>query len=292
VGSRAALATWFEPRRSLYPWRGERDPYRVLVSEVMLQQTQAARVIPAYYAFLERFPDVATLAASTRADVLRAWAGLGHNRRAVALWDAARAVNRDHDGLLPREREALERLPGVGAYTAAAVASIAFGHAVPAIDTNARRVVARARLGSEPEHLSAAQISQAAATWLDRTDPGAWNQAVMDLGRELCRPAPRCEACPLARWCRFRRVAATRKPSSPRRRKRSAPFEGSTRQARGRVVAHLRTRRSATLESLAATMGLPLEGAAKVMNGLVADGLVAGGPVARAGRARGRVRLP
>src|SRR5712691_976734 len=108
--SRAALATWFEPRRSLYPGRGERDPYRVLVSEVMLQQTQAARVVPAYGAFLERFPDLASLAAASRADVLRAWGNLGYNRRAVALWRAARAVAGEHGGRMPSEPALLEEL--------------------------------------------------------------------------------------------------------------------------------------------------------------------------------------
>ncbi len=284
----AALADWFEPRRSLYPWRGERDAYRVLVSEVMLQQTQAARVAAAYPPFLERFPDVAAVASASRADVLRAWAGLGYNRRAVALWEAARDVLRLHGGAVPSEPAELERLPGIGPYTAAAVASIAFGRPVPAIDTNVRRVVARARLGAEPHEVGARRIRDAAGSWLDRTDPGGWNQAVMDVGREACRPVPWCDACPLSSGCRFR--AAGRPPSSPARG--GAPFEGSTRQARGRVVAHLRTRRAATLQSLAGAAGLPLDHTARLVRGLVADGLVAAGPAATAGRGNGRVRLP
>ena len=289
MGTRAALKAWFEPRRPLYPWRGERDPYRILVSEVMLQQTQAARVVPYYVAFVGRFPDPAALAAASRADVLRAWAGLGYNRRAVALHRAARAVVERHDGVIPCERAELQALPGVGPYTAAAVASIAFGRPVPAIDTNARRVVARARLGAEPHEVAARQVREAAGSWLDRADPGSWNQAVMDLGRERCRPAPRCEDCPLAAWCRFR-LAGRR--ASPGRGQRSGRFEGSNRQVRGQVVAGLLKGGSATMGSLAASAGLPLGRMTGVVEGLVADGLVAAGSAALAGRAGGRVRLP
>ena len=289
MGTRAALKAWFEPRRPLYPWRGERDPYRILVSEVMLQQTQAARVVPYYVAFVGRFPDPAALAAASRADVLRAWAGLGYNRRAVALHRAARAVVERHDGVIPCEGAELEALPGVGPYTAAAMASIAFGRPVPAIDTNVRRVVARARLGAEPHEVAARQVREAAGSWLDRADPGSWNQAVMDLGRERCRPAPRCEGCPLAEWCRFR-LAGRR--ASAGRGQRSGRFEGSNRQVRGRVVAGLLKGGSATLGSLAASARLPLGRMTGVVEGLVADGLVAAGPAALAGRAGGRVRLP
>ena len=289
MGTRAALKAWFEPRRPLYPWRGERDPYRILVSEVMLQQTQAARVVPYYVAFVSRFPDPAALAAASRADVLRAWAGLGYNRRAVALHRAARAVVERHDGVIPCERAELQALPGVGPYTAAAVASIAFGRPVPAIDTNMRRVVARARLGAEPHEVAARRVREAAGSWLDRADPGSWNQAVMDLGRERCRPAPRCEGCPLAEWCRFR-LAGRR--ASAGRGQRSGRFEGSNRQVRGRVVAGLVKGGSATMGFLAASAGLPLGRMTGVVEGLVADGLVAAGPAALAGRAGGRVRLP
>src|SRR6266702_2255969 len=215
MGTRAALAAWFEPRRSLYPWRGERDPYRVLVSEVMLQQTQATRVVPSYLVFVDRFPDLASLAAATRRDVLLAWAGLGYNRRAVALHEAARAVVERHGGAIPCEPPELEALPGIGAYTAAAVASIAFGRPVPAIDTNVRRVVARARLGAEPHEVTASQVRDAAWSWLERADPGGWNQAVMDMGRESCRPAPRSNACPLAGGCRFHVQGRDPSPQRP-----------------------------------------------------------------------------
>ncbi|MDP9301403.1 MAG: A/G-specific adenine glycosylase, partial [Actinomycetota bacterium] len=199
---RRALRAWYRPRREGYPWRRDGiGPYAVLVSEVMLQQTQAARVASTFDGFLRRFPDVASLAAASRGDVLRAWSGLGYHRRAVALHEAARAIVRSHDGTVPRDLGALQHLPGVGPYTAAAVAAIAFGRPVVAMDVNVRRVTSRVALGREPEDLDDPRIAAAARVLLDRRDPGAWNQAMMDLGREVCRPAPRCEVCPLERWC-------------------------------------------------------------------------------------------
>ncbi|HEY7660468.1 MAG TPA: A/G-specific adenine glycosylase [Actinomycetota bacterium] len=283
------LLAWYRTRRDAYPWRETTDPYAVLVSEVMLQQTQAARVVPAYVAFLRRFPTVHALARAPRRSVLRAWAGLGYNRRAVALSEAARIVVSDHGGSIPREPDTLLRLPGVGPYTAAAVASIAFGRAEAAVDTNVRRVVARARLGVEGHEAAPAQIRARAQAWLDPRAPGDWNQAVMDLGHEVCRPrAPRCDRCPIARGCRFR--ASGRVPVSGARRQ--GAFEGSGRQVRGAVVRVLRSRRSLSLGGLAARTGFPLDRIGAAVSGLAADGIVAAGPAALAGRARGRVRLP
>ena len=283
--ARAALWRWYQGRRGAYPWRAVRDPYRILVSEVMLQQTQAARVVPAYRAFVRTFPTIRSLAAATRADVLRAWAGLGYNRRAVALHRAARKVVEDHGGTLPSDPVELRRLSGVGPYTAAAVASIAFGVPVPAIDTNVARVVRRAVLGHEGAEPG--ELARAASAWLDRHDPGGWNQAVMDLGREVCRPVPRCDECPLARMCAFRTSGSA---VAPPRRRQSA-FQGSARQLRGAIVQVLRDRRSVTLETVATVTGRPLGEVAVVVAGLTAEGLVRPGPGALAGSPRGRVRL-
>jgi A/G-specific adenine glycosylase len=213
VKGQAALRRWFAARRRAYPWRGARDPYRILVSEVMLQQTQATRVVPSYRAFVRRFPTIRALVAASRADVLRAWAGLGYNRRAVALHEAARTVVVERRGRLPAEPAALRRLPGMGPYTAAAVASIAFDVPVPAVDTNGARVARRFVLGRDDA--GGPEVDRVAEAWLDRRDPGEWNQAVMDLGREVCRPVPRCEVCPLARMCAFRQGAATTTPRRP-----------------------------------------------------------------------------
>jgi A/G-specific adenine glycosylase len=246
----------------------------------MLQQTQARRVEPLFVAFLRRFPSVRTLAASSRADVLRAWAGLGYNRRAVALHRAAQAVVAEHGGRVPTEAAALRRLPGVGSYTAAAVASIAGGAPVAAIDVNVRRIVGRVGFGADGA--PAAAVDAAATRWLDPDDPGGWNQALMDLGREHCRAKPRCADCPLARWCRWCRSGASRGPVSPARRQ--GPFEGSMRQLRGRVVDVLRSRSSAGAGSIARETGFPSERVESALDGLVRDGVVV-----RAGRS---FRLP
>ena len=184
AGAREALRAWYRPRRRSYAWRRTRDPYAVLVSEVMLQQTQAPRVEPLFVPFLERFPTVEVLAEASRADVLRAWAGLGYHRRAVRLHEAARAIVREHDGRVPQDVATLLTLPGVGPYTVAAVASIAFGDRAAAVDVNVARVVARVRRGREPDEVSHAEVTAEANAWIDPDDPGAWNQAVMDLGRE------------------------------------------------------------------------------------------------------------
>jgi A/G-specific adenine glycosylase len=267
---RAAVLAWYRPRPHDYPWRTSHpDPYAVLVSEVMLQQTQAARVAPAYRAFLERFPDVRALASAARAELLRAWGGLGYPRRALALREAARAIVRDHDGRVPADVPALRALPGVGPYTAAAVASIAFGLPVAAVDTNVRRITARVVHGADPDGIPARLLQADADTMVDPVEPGEWNQALMDLGRFVCRPAPRCAECPLAGDCRFAleggvpRLAGRRQPA----------FEGSERQARGRVLAVLRERGGASVGEIAATTGMPLERTSRAAAGLAGDGL-------------------
>jgi A/G-specific adenine glycosylase len=281
-----ALLDWYRPRAARYPWRLQPDPYRVLVSEIMLQQTQAARVAPAFERFVEAFPDVSALASAHLADVLRAWGSLGYNRRAVSLHAAAQEVLARHGGRVPSDLGVLRSLPGVGPYTAAAVASIGFRQVVPAIDTNVARVVRRVRLGAD--EASAAEVSDAAASWIDRTDPGGWNQALMDLGRELCRPAPRCDRCPLARRCAFRRAGAT----PVRMGRRQPPFDGSFRQVRGAIVRALRSRTSASLSELARELDQPLDRVAEAARALSDDGVIHAGPAARGGRPRGRVRLP
>ena len=278
---------WFASRERAYPWRATRDPYRIWVSEVMLQQTQAARVASAFAAFVERFPSVTALASSSRRDVLRAWDGLGYHRRPVALSDAARVVVRDHEGRLPTDPLALRRLPGVGPYTAAAVASIAFGVPVAAIDTNVRRIVARVHLGVEADGASPGDVAELATAWLDRSDPGRWNQALMDLGREVCRPRPRCDRCPLAVDCRF---LAEGLPLRPTRRKQG-PFRGSTREVRGAIVRVLRPAGSLTLGRLVAETGFAIERVVPSVTALAGEGIVAAGPAAIAGSPRGRVRL-
>jgi A/G-specific adenine glycosylase len=267
---REALRGWYAPRRGAYPWRETRDPYAIWVSEVMLQQTQAARVVPAYRSFLRRFPTVRSLAAAPRRDVVTEWAGLGYNRRAVRLSEAARAIDTAHDGRIPRTKDELLELPGVGPYTAAAVASMGFGEPVAVVDTNVRRVVARVHLGIEGHEVPSKETSRLADAWLDREDPATWNQAVMDLGREVCRPKPHCEVCPLAGVCRFRLSGAIAR----RGPKRQGPFEGSTRQVRGAVVSTLRSHPWRTPARLASESGFPIDRVDAAVETLVADGLV------------------
>jgi A/G-specific adenine glycosylase len=247
----------------------------------MLQQTQASRVEPIFERFLATFPDVGALADAARADVLRSWAGLGYNRRAVALHEAARMIIRQHGGRIPRSVDTLIRLPGVGPYTAAAVASIGYGDPVVAMDGNVRRVVARVVHGAEPDEVHAADLARDAQAWLDPSSPGEWNQALMDVGRLFCRATPRCESCPLAPECRFR-GAGRHGRSSGRRQSR---FEGSPRQVRGAMVQRLRSVRSASAEALAERTGHSVAEVETATASLVAEGLVE--------RTRsGRFRLP
>jgi A/G-specific adenine glycosylase len=278
---------WFASRERAYPWRTTRDPYRIWVSEVMLQQTQADRVVPAFEAFVERFPTVHELGAASRRDVLRAWGALGYPRRAVALSDAARILVRDFGGHLPADPPALRRLPGVGPYTAAAVASIAYGTPVAAIDTNVRRIVARVHLGVEGDDAASREVAELAEAWLDRDHPGRWNQALMDLGREVCRPRPRCERCPLANMCRFRATGLRLRPA----RRKQEPFEGSVRQVRGAIVRSLRARDPMTVGGLIAETGFSVERIVPSIAALAREGIVSAGTAALAGSPRGRVRL-
>ena len=226
AGRAAALLAWYAAVRRPLPWRFTRDPYALLVSEVMLQQTQAARVVPYWEAWIARWPEPASLAAAPARDVLRAWSGLGYNRRAPALQRAAAVVARDG---WPDD---LETLPGVGAYTAAAVASFAWDAPIPAVDTNARRVLGR-WAGVDlalPGARAAAAPEQAAAG-----DPAAWNQAMMELGATVCRArAADCYACPVAAWGASAGRVEVPARAAPRSRKR---FEDTDRWARGRVVA-------------------------------------------------------
>ena len=254
----------------------------------MLQQTQVARVELVFEGFLQRFPDVGSLADASRAEVLRAWGRLGYPRRAVALHRAAAEIVRVHDGEVPHDPSVLRTLPGIGDYTAAAVASLGFGEPVAAIDTNVRRVWARVDLASEADEVSPRVLGEAATAWLDRRRPSAWNQAVMDLGREVCRPTPHCDVCPLRPWCAFAASGRVGRPSS----RRQPRFEGSLRQVRGAVLAALRDRSPRTFGGLSRATGTPPERLVDAVRGLHRDGVVDASAGALEGRDRGRVSLP
>lgn len=195
-----SLLCWYDSSRRDLPWRKTRDPYRIWVSETMLQQTRVAAVLDYYRRFLERFPNVTALAAAREPDVLAAWSGLGYYRRARAMHSAAKIVISELHGQFPRTPEELERLPGIGRYTAAAISSIAFGRQAAVVDGNVERVLSRL-LGEE---LRDRKESWSHATaLLNEVRPGDWNQAMMELGATTCLPVdPKCMVCPVRKWCK------------------------------------------------------------------------------------------
>jgi A/G-specific adenine glycosylase len=262
-------------RRDL-PWRRTRDPWAVLVSEVMLQQTQVARVVPAWRSFLERWPTVSALAAAELADVLVAWQGLGYPRRARALWALARRVEAEHGGAIPSDPVALLALPGVGPYTARAVLAFAFeADGVGVLDTNTARVLARAVAGrrmarSEAQALADALSPPGGSWW--------WNQAMLDLGALHCAPArPRCATCPLLTTCRW---VASGGPDpatgSAGVSVRQAPFRGSDRQVRGAILRALGAGplRGDELEAAVRPVCDDPRRVVRLLDALAADGLV------------------
>lgn len=265
---------WWTARGRDLPWRATRDPWAVLVCEVMAQQTQAERVAVRWGPFLERFPTPAACAAAPVGDVLRAWSGLGYNRRAVALHACATAVVERHGGALPRSLDDLLALPGIGPYTARAVAAFAFEDDHGVVDTNTARV--HARWAGRP--LAARAVQAVADDSVPAGRAWAWNQALLDLGATVCRRrAPACGSCPVVDGCAWA-VAGWPAPdpadgtygvSGGQSR-----FAGSDRQGRGRLVEALRAG-PVPQAALAATMGWPddPERAERVAATVVRDGL-------------------
>jgi len=222
---RRCLLEWFAGHRRALPWRREPTPYRVWVSETMLQQTQVATVLPYYERFLARFPTVQTLAAADLADVLKVWEGMGYYRRAHNLHRAAQIVVRDYNGELPSDEAALLALPGIGRYTAGAIRALAFGLPVPVVDGNVRRVLARLDDIATPveEPATGERLWARAAELVDPERPGDFNQALMELGATLCRPRrPACDRCPLAAFC-LARARGTQEQRPVRRPRRQPP---------------------------------------------------------------------
>ena len=279
TGLQEAVLAWYATSRRDLPWRDIDDAYAVLVSEIMLQQTQVSRVIAAYHSFLERFPDVGSLAAAPRAQVLQAWKGLGYNRRAVALHRAAQAIVEDHAGVVPADIATLQALPGVGAYTARAVVAFAYGGDVAPVDTNIRRVVTRCVSGTA---LSGVRLQAAADAALPVGRARDWNAALMDLGAQHCTAQPRCGDCPVRHLCAW--AAAGGSDPAAVAQRAVQPFAGSQRFHRGRLLDALRAG-EVDARDLAAAAQLPDgTGATRVADGLVADGL--------AEWVGGRLRLP
>jgi len=216
---RAPLLRWYRRNRRDLPWRRSTDPYAIWVAEVMLQQTQVATVIPYYERFLRRFPDAASLARAPVEEVLAHWSGLGYYRRARALRDGARAVVERHGGRLPADHRALLELPGIGRYTAGAVASIAFSLAEPVLDGNVRRVFSRLFALRDPGDR---MLWELAGQLVDGPHPGDLNQALMELGATTCTPRqPACAACPVASRCQARAAGDPQLFPEARRSRRS-----------------------------------------------------------------------
>jgi len=213
---RKRLLAWYELHRRDLPWRASRDPYRVWLSEIMLQQTRVAAVIEYYHEFLRRLPTVKKLAAAREASVLAAWSGLGYYRRARMLHAAAKVIVRENGGEFPVTAEELRALPGIGRYTAAAIASIAFDEPVAVVDGNVERVLQRVT----GTRLAGEELWKVAGEFLDKSRPGDFNQAMMELGAVICTPrSPTCLTCPVIELCATRgETAAIAKPAPQKKR--------------------------------------------------------------------------
>jgi A/G-specific adenine glycosylase len=236
----ASILRWYDERGRRLAFRRTTDPYAILVSEAMAQQTQAARAAAHWERFMASFPSVQALAAATPADVLREWQGLGYDRRGMNLWRAAREIVAKHDGRVPSDLATLETLPGVGPYTARAVAALAFGIPVGAVDTNVRRVLGRIVAG-DPAAVHAPEMQAIADAAVPTDRPGAWTHALMDIGATLCRSATAdCHVCPAARWCRSAADGGVVRRQRTRPTRAPAPFPSTTRWLRGRVMDRLR----------------------------------------------------
>ncbi len=271
------LCEWYlEDHRSL-PWRETTDPYRILVAEVMSQQTQLERVIDPFEAFIERWPTVETLASAELAAVVSFWSewALGYNARARYLHETAGIVVTDHDAVFPTDPEGLQTLPGVGPYTANAVASFAFNAGDAVVDTNVKRILYRA-FGVPDE---APEFTRVANELMPPDQSRVWNNAIMELGGVACQSTPRCDeaACPLRRWCQAYRTGDFTAPDVPTQ----PSFDGSRRQYRGRIIRRLATTNGIPLDRLGpairvdyGTDGADREWLEGIITDLESDGLV------------------
>jgi A/G-specific adenine glycosylase len=278
---------WFAENARELPWRlPEATPWGVFVSEVMLQQTPVARVEPVWREWLHRWPTPADLAAEPVGEAVRAWGRLGYPQRALRLHGAATAMLTRHDGRVPATEAELLELPGVGAYTAAAVATFAFGERTTVVDTNVRRVLARVATGREYAASSPTRSELSLATGLVPKDPSrarAWSVAVMELGALVCTArAPRCDGCPVRDLCAWRLTGQPAHDGPPRR---GQPWQGTDRQLRGAVLAAMRASTGPVAREVLEALSGNVTQRERCLDSLVADGLLE--PMAD-----GRFRLP
>ncbi|HLA17457.1 MAG TPA: hypothetical protein VJZ72_11205 [Candidatus Limnocylindrales bacterium] len=270
-----AILDWYDANGRRLPFRDTSDPWAVLVSEVMAQQTQIGRVGPAWERFIGRFPTPAALAAATSADALRAWSGLGYNRRAVALRRSACLIVERHDGRVPDDLAALEALPGIGPYTARAVLALAFGRRVAPVDVNVRRVLTRLA-SPTAEQMPARRLQALADELAPARRPGDWSHAVMDLGATVCRPeVPRCDGCPARPSCAFGASAERRPSPIASSRTGAVSFDRTSRWLRGTIVRRLAEAADGEWTVIEAPIGgHDVRAVAAALRALKAEGLV------------------
>ena len=256
---REQLLSWYDENRRDLPWRADKDPYAIWVSEIMLQQTRVAVVVDRYQAFLKRFPNLTALAQAQEQEVLGLWSGLGYYRRARMLHRAAQFVADNLNGILPGQTVELRKLPGIGAYTAAAIASIAYGEVVAVVDGNVERVLCRVAGWGEGGRTSKAalrkKIEVRAARFVDLDRPGDFNQAMMELGATVCLPRnPQCLVCPISAHCKTRgeHKTTTRPRMSSREVAHALSVRNSSKSAKGRS----RVAREILLEQRPATISV------------------------------------
>ena len=269
TGLHASIFSWITPRLRQLPWRDTRDPWHVLVSEVMLQQTGVSRAMPKWQMFIDAFATPADCAGAPLGDVLRLWQGLGYPRRARNLQAAARLIVEQHGGVVPNTLEELLALPGVGPYTARAVLAFAFEEDTAVVDTNIARVLAR----FHGRTLKARDAQQLADDWVPQGEAWLWNQALMDLGATICRPQPTCDECPLSEKCSWRGTGTDPSVGSAGVSVAQARFEGSDRQARGRLIKQL-GECAVPLHAVAEIMDRSAEIAMRLVDDLISDGLI------------------
>lgn len=297
------LMRWYRKHgRHHLPWRHTKDPYHILVSEIMLQQTQVERVMPKYRAFLKKFPTLQKLAHASAASVLRTWHGMGYNRRALYLKRIAQICVRDFEGRVPDTYEALRKLPGVGDYTARAVLSFAFGEHIALADTNIRRIFSRVYFGKNPSAVSEKKLAAVVAREMphyhttvydseshskrgkcaveSHPNTALYQGALMDLGATVCRAKPLCSVCPLQKICKAAPKVLARGPQALQGRVVRHPqskFEGSDRQMRGNVVETLRRNAPQpplTLRGGVGELKIAHQRMKKILNSLLRDGLI------------------
>jgi A/G-specific adenine glycosylase len=268
-GLHESIFTWITPRLRQLPWRDTRDPWHVLVSEVMLQQTGVSRALPKWEMFIDAFPTPQQCADAPLGDVLRMWQGLGYPRRAKNLQAAAGVIVAQHNGVVPNTLDELLALPGVGPYTARALLAFAFEDDAAVVDTNIARVLAR----FHGRTLKARDAQKLADDWVPQREAWLWNQALMDLGATVCRPQPMCDECPLNKQCSWRGNGTDPSVGSAGVSVAQAKFAGSDRQARGRLIKQL-GECAVPIHAVPEIMDRSAEIAMRLVNDLISDGLI------------------